>query len=265
MATVSQAVERTIDRLDLEAKVKEMYRRVAREPRGRFPFETGRAVAERLGYPSAELDRIPAEAVDAFSGAGYHMDLAAIRAGETVLDLGSGVGMDTFFAALRAGDTGHVSGVDMTEEPLRKAERLRTAAGFRTVSFHRAYIEDLPFDDASMDVVLGNGVFILCADKALAFREAARVLPYGGRLAVSDIVTERALPEDMVRDAALWAACVGGAMPRDLYRRALMEAGFRVAAVRENPQYRFLSDAAREASATYGVKSLSLLAIKERR
>lgn len=263
MATVTGTVEKQVDRLDLELKVKETYRRVAEEPHGHFHFETGRMLAERLGYPPVELDRIPAEAIDSFAGVGYHMDLADIRAGERVLDLGSGSGMDTFFAALKAGDTGHVFGVDMTDEQLRKAERLRVAAGFRTVSFHKAYAEDLPFDDASMDVVISNGVINLCADKRLVFLEVARVLRRGGRLAISDILTERELPETVTCNATLWAACIGGAMQRDSYRQALIEAGFRFVMARENPQYRFLSESARDACDTYGVKSMSLLALRE--
>src|SRR5688572_6033616 len=96
------------DPLDLEHKVKAMYRKVAEETHGQFNFEMGRALAERLGYPTAELDQIPSEAIDSFAGVGYHLDLAGITAGETVVDLGSGSGMDTFVAALRTGTDGTV-------------------------------------------------------------------------------------------------------------------------------------------------------------
>lgn len=263
MALATHSADKRPDALDLEFKLKETYRQVAQEPQGQFLFETGRALTERLGYPRLELSRIPPLALEAFSGVGYHMDLADIRSGETVLDLGCGSGTDTFFAALMAGDTGHVSGVDMTEELLAKAEQARMEAGFRTVSFHKAYIEDLPFDDGSMDVVLGNGVVNLSADKGQALREAARVLRRGGRLAISDIVAGQELPEHITADAMLWAAGIGGAMRRDDYRQALLDAGFRLITVRENPQYRFLSDAARSAGAVHGVRSVSLLAIRQ--
>ena len=113
----------------LEQKVKAMYRDVALAPHGEFHFEMGRALAERLGYASADLDAIPQEAIDSFAGVGYYFDLAALRPGETLVDLGSGSGMDSFVAALWVGHAGRVIGVDMTDEQLAKAERLRAAAG----------------------------------------------------------------------------------------------------------------------------------------
>src|SRR5215471_5649828 len=106
----------TVDVKDLEAKVQDMYREVAENPHGEFHFEMGRALAERLGYPPSELDRIPAEAIESFAGVGYHLGLAAITPGERVVDLGSGSGMDLFLAAHQAGPGGHVVGVDMTQE-----------------------------------------------------------------------------------------------------------------------------------------------------
>jgi arsenite methyltransferase len=180
-----------------------------------------------------------------------------------VIDLGSGSGMDTFCAHLQAGDTGHVHGIDMTDEQREKAERLRGAAGFQSMTYHKAYIEDLRFADASADVVISNGVINLSADKGQVFREAARVLRPGGRLAISDIVTEKQLPEGVTCDATLWAACIGGAMQQDSYRGAITTAGFRIVELRENPNYLFLSESAQGASRTYGVKSISLLALRE--
>src|SRR5262249_29153975 len=115
----------TFDPKDLEAKVKAMYRKVAEDPHGEFHFEMGRAMAERLGYAPADLDRIPAEAIESFAGVGYYFDLAALKEGETVLDLGSGSGMDTLVAALKVGKKGRVIGIDMTDAQLDKAERLR--------------------------------------------------------------------------------------------------------------------------------------------
>src|SRR5438552_18247282 len=120
----------TVDRTDLEAKVKEVYRQVAQAPFGEFHFEMGRKLAERLGYAPADLDRIPGAAVDSFAGAGFHFDLADIAAGESVLDLGSGSGMDTFIAALKTGASGHVPGVDMTDAQREKAQSLAAAAVF---------------------------------------------------------------------------------------------------------------------------------------
>jgi arsenite methyltransferase len=115
----------SFDPKDLEAKVKAMYRSVAEDLHGEFHFEMGRAMAERLGYPAADLDRVPPESIESFAGVGYYFHLAGLKEGETVLDLGSGSGMDTFVAALKVGPSGKVIGVDMTDEQRAKASRLR--------------------------------------------------------------------------------------------------------------------------------------------
>lgn len=245
---------------DLREQVRGMYAQVAREPHAEFHFEMGRALAERLGYPTADLDRIPAESIDSFAGVGYHFDLAALAEGETVLDLGSGSGMDTFVAALKVGPRGSVVGVDMTEAQIEKAERLRRSSRLGQVEYRKGYLEELPVDDASVDVVISNGVINLCADKARVFAEIGRVLRPGGRLAISDIVTETHLPPNVTCNASLWAACIGGAMQQESYRSTIESAGLRVEKIRENPQYRFLSRSAQGASRDYGVKSVSLIA-----
>src|SRR5260370_3977334 len=128
-----------------ETKVEVMYRSVAENPQGEFHFEMGRALAERLGYAPADLDRIPAEAIESFAGVGYYFHLADLKGGETVLDLGSGSGMDTFIAALKVGPRGKVIGVDMTDEPPAQAERLRDRDGFRNVTYVKGYIEEVPY------------------------------------------------------------------------------------------------------------------------
>jgi arsenite methyltransferase len=261
MATATTSA-RSVNTTELEQKVKEMYRQVAQDPRGEFHFELGRALAERLGYAPADLDRIPSEAIDSFAGVGYYFDLLDLKPGEAVIDFGSGSGMDTFVAALKAGTTGKVVGVDMTDAQRVKAERLRDAAGLRTVSYLKGYIENIPCPDSAFDAVISNGVINLSPDKRAVFREAARVLKPGGRLAITDIVTEAPLPEGITCDATLWAACIGGAMQQDDYRAAIEAAGLTVRAVRDNPQYRFLSSNAQGAAKKYGVKSISLLAIK---
>jgi SAM-dependent methyltransferase len=250
------------DPLDLENKVKAMYRQVADDPHGDFHFEMGRALAQRLGYPTTELDRIPAAAIDSFAGVGYHLDLAKLKAGETVVDLGSGSGMDTFVAALRAGADGTVIGIDMTDEQLAKAERLRAAAGFTQVRYRQGYIEDVPLPDGVADVVISNGVINLAPDKGAVFREIARLLKPGGRLALSDIVSGRELPESVSGDSTLWAACIGGALPEAGYRQAIEGAGLKVRTVQDNPRYHFISEGAQGAQTQWGVKSISLLAVK---
>jgi arsenite methyltransferase len=253
------AIDFGFDPKELQDKVKAMYRDVAQHPEGEFHFEMGRALAERLGYPPADLDRIPAESIESFAGVGYYFHLADPKAGETVVDLGSGSGMDTFIAALKVGPSGRVIGIDMTDEQLSKASRLRDRDGFANVAFEKAYIEAVPLPDGLVDVVISNGVINLAPDKQVVFAEAARVLRPGGRLAVADIVTEVALAEAIVCDTDLWASCIGGAAQQDAYQRAIEDAGFEIELVKRNP-YEFLSDGARGASRTYGVKSLSLLA-----
>ena len=255
-------VAATFDARELEAKVKAMYRDVAERPEGEYHFEMGRALAERLGYAPADLDRVPAEAIQSFAGVGYYFHLADLYAGETVVDLGSGSGMDSFVAALRVGPSGKVVGVDMTEAQRLKAERLRDRDGFKTVSYVGGYIEKTGLPGASADVVISNGVFNLSADKPAVFREVARLLKPGGRMAISDIVTDIQLPETISCNTTLWAACIGGAAQRDNYRAMIEAAGLKVATVEDNPAYQFISDNALGATRKYGVKSVSLLATK---
>jgi arsenite methyltransferase len=251
----------TVDRTDLEAKVKDMYRRVAERPGEQYHFEMGRGLAERLGYPVEVLDRIPAAAIESFAGVGYFHDLADLRAGERVVDLGSGSGTDSFVAAVHVGAAGRVIGVDFTAEQLAKARRLASTAGLDQAQFREGRIEALPVDDASVDCVISNGVINLTPDKEQVFAEAARVLRPGGRLAIADIVTERQLTDAIVADADLWASCIGGAAQQDAYRDAIEKAGLRVERTRPN-RYEFISDQARGASTTFGVHSVSLLAVK---
>jgi arsenite methyltransferase len=250
-----------VDGARLTTAVREMYRHVAREDDAQLHFEVGRAVAEHLGYPGWLLDAIPAEAVASFAGVGHHLDLAALEPGEDVLDLGSGSGTDVFCAAVLVGRSGRVAGVDITDEQLAKAARLRDRDGHAQVRFVEAHIEELPFPDASFDAVISNGVINLSLLKGRVFAEAARVLRPGGRLAIADIVSGRALKERTRRNVDLWAACIAGAIPRQSYVDAIEAQGLRVEAVRRN-DYRFVSDRALEACSTYEVESISLLAVK---
>jgi SAM-dependent methyltransferase len=240
-----------------------MYQRVAEEPHAEFHFETGRALAERLGYEPTRLDAIPAPAIDSFAGVGHHFSLAALQPGERVVDLGSGSGMDAFVAATYVGDSGLVAGVDMTDAQREKAVGLRDAAqGFGQVTFSKAYIEHLPYADESFDCVISNGVINLVSEKEAVFQEAARVLRPGGRIALSDIVTSVHLPETVVCNATLWAACIGGAMHREDYQQAIEEAGFSIELVQLNPQYHFLPGRAQRSADKYEVHSISLIARK---
>jgi ubiquinone/menaquinone biosynthesis C-methylase UbiE len=250
-----------VDGERLEAEVKSMYRRVAREDEAELHFEVGREVAEHLGYPSELLDQIPPEALASFAGVGYHLDLAALKPGDHVLDLGSGSGTDIFCAAAQVGESGRVVGADFTDEQLAKARQLRDRHGLSQVELVETHIEDLPFEDASFDAVISNGVINLSLLKGLVFAEAARVLKPGGRLAITDIVSGRPLKERTRRNVELWAACIAGAIPRTKYIEALGAEGLEVKQVRKN-DYRFISERALDACSTYEVESISLLAVK---
>ena len=258
---MSTELEPLIDVGDLRERIREMYREVADNPHGDFHFETGRVVAERLGYPAEWLDAVPADAVASFAGVGHFLDLAAIERGETILDLGSGSGTDAFIAAHLTGPTGRVMGVDMTDAQLAKARRLRDARGLRNLVFVEGLIEDPPAEPERIDVVISNGVINLAPDKAAVFAAIARALRPGGRLALADIVSSRELIERTRRNVALWAACIAGAVPRDDYLGAIEAAGLRIETVRENT-YEFLSPRAQAAAGKYGVTSVSVLATK---
>ena len=251
-----------VDGERLEAEVKEMYGHVARGEEADLHFEVGRHLAEHLGYPAELLDAIPADALASFAGVGHHLDLAALESGDEVLDLGSGSGTDVFCAAVLVGESGRVVGVDITDEQIDKASRLGRHEGFANVDFVESHIEELPFEDASFDAVLSNGVINLSPVKGRVFAEAARVLRPGGRLAIADIVSGRALKERTRRNVELWAACIAGASPRDSYLHAIEAVGPHVKEVRKNP-YRFISERALDACNTYEVESISLVAVKD--
>jgi len=154
-----------------------------------------------------------------------------------------------------------VYGVDFTFEQREKASRLADTSGVTNVEFLEGRIEAVPLPDASVDCVISNGVINLCPDKKAVFGEAARVLRSGGRLAIADIITEQQLTEAIVCNADLWASCIGGAAQQELYLEAIESAGFTIDRQRVN-SYEFISEQARNASAKYGVKSISVLATK---
>ena len=251
-----------VDRADLERQVQELYRAVAQDPRAPRHFETGRELAVRLGYPEPLLASVPAAALASFAGVGYHLDLAVLRPGDRVLDLGSGSGTDAFCAAVGVGEIGRVVGVDFTDAQLAKATSQTEQSGIRNVEFVEASIDDLPFDDWSFDVVISNGVINLSPVKDRVFAEAARVLRPGGRLAIADITSATPLKESTRRNTELWAACIAGAIPTAAYLDALAASGFAITATRRN-DYRFASDRARDACRTYGVESTSIAATRE--
>ncbi len=253
----------TVDTVELATRVRGVYREVALHPHGTYHFEMGRPLAERLGYDPALLDRIPVGAVESFAGVGHFFDVAALQPGERVIDLGSGSGTDSFCAATLVGPSGEVVGIDFTPAQVDKARRLAesTDPPLRA-TFRQGRIEQLPVADGAFDCVISNGVVNLSPHKEHVFAEAARVLRAGGRMALADIVTERPLTESIVSDAELWASCIGGAAQQDDLRALIERAGLRIVQSRQN-RYEFLSGRARSASTTYGVRSITVLAVKE--
>lgn len=251
-----------LDERTLRREVAAVYRAVANAPAEdeAFQFPMGRALASRLGYPPAEVGQLPTGVVDSFTGVGYHLDLADLADGDDVLDLGGGSGTDAFVAAAQVGDRGRVIGVDLVAEQLATARRSREAAGAANVSLWRATLEAIPLEDGTVDVVLSNGAISLSPRPERVFAEASRVLRPEGRLAISELVSERRLPRGVRSDPELWAAGIGGAVRVDDYVDLLETAGFDDVTIRENPWYEFVSDRARGVCQQYGVGSVSVRA-----
>ncbi len=177
-------------------------------------------------YDAPEVNDVPDDVANFSMGCGDPVTLASLKPGQTVLDLGAGGGLDCFLAARQVGETGHVIGVDMTAEMLEKARANQARMGVKNVDFRLGEIEHLPVADASVDVIISNCVINLAPDKAQVFGEAFRVLRPGGRLAVSDIVTDKPLPEKVRKDLKAWAGCVAGALDIGAYQQMLEAAGF---------------------------------------
>jgi SAM-dependent methyltransferase len=187
--------------------------------------------AKTVGYGAEELADIPEAAVESCAACGNPTAIAELREGETVLDLGSGGGLDALLASKRVGSTGKVIGVDMTPEMIELAERNVKEAGVDNVEFRQGEIEDLPVEDGIIDVIISNCVINLSPDKDRVFAEAHRVLKPGGRITVSDIVTEGPLPEDVKNDPDKWAECVAGALDQEEYLEKIRNAGFKAVKV----------------------------------
>ncbi|MBV8828928.1 MAG: arsenite methyltransferase, partial [Acidobacteriaceae bacterium] len=177
-------------------------------------------------YNSAEAEQIPEASLKASLGCGNPTALAALHSGETVLDLGSGGGIDVLLSARRVGPTGKAYGLDMTDDMLALARENQRKAGIDNVEFLKGEIEHIPLPDNSVDVIISNCVINLSGDKDQVVREAYRVLKPGGRLAVSDVVTRGAVPEEVRKSMLLWIGCIAGALDADDYREKLARAGF---------------------------------------
>jgi ubiquinone/menaquinone biosynthesis C-methylase UbiE len=184
-----------------------------------------KAVAEAFGYSAEELTSIPAEANMGLS-CGNPTAIARLRPGEVVVDLGSGGGLDVFLAARQVGPTGKAIGIDMTAAMIGRAQANAEKGAYPNVEFHLGSIDNIPLPDAAADCVISNCVLNLVPDKPAAFREIARILKPGGRLAVSDIALKGELPEAIASSLAAYVGCIAGAIRIDTYREELLKAGF---------------------------------------
>ena len=177
-------------------------------------------------YDVTQTGSLPEAAVLASLGCGNPTALAQLKAGETVLDLGSGGGIDVLLSAQRVGPTGKAYGLDMTDEMLALARENQRKAGVQNVEFLKGEIENIPLPDNSVDVLISNCVINLSADKDRVLEEAFRVLKPGGRLAVSDVVTQGEMLPEIRQSVLMWVGCVAGALEENQYRNKLASAGF---------------------------------------
>jgi SAM-dependent methyltransferase len=185
-----------------------------------------KACCSPVGYAPAMLEDLPAAVTGLSLGCGDPVSIASLRAGETVIDLGSGGGIDCFLAARQVGPTGHVIGIDMTVEMLERANANKAQVGLDNVEFRRGQIEAMPVADGSADVIMSNCVINLSPDKRAVFAEAFRALKPGGRVSISDIVTEGEIAAESRAQLEQWSACITGAIDAQAYVGLMREVGF---------------------------------------
>jgi arsenite methyltransferase len=188
----------------LRAEIRKTYTDVSTQPKQEFIFPTGRRWARELGYPEPELSRVPESSVESFAGVASHWTLGRIEPGEVVLDLGCGAGTDLLIAAQMTGPDGRAIGVDMTTTMLTCVRESAAEMGLTNVELHETLIEQLPLEDASVDVVISNGVLDLVPDKEAVMDEIDRVLRPGGRVQFADVVIHREVSEDARGRIDLW-------------------------------------------------------------
>jgi ubiquinone/menaquinone biosynthesis C-methylase UbiE len=217
---------------DVKEFVKERYGKIAARSSSCCGAQTtccrqapAESISQKIGYSQEEISAVP-EAANLGLGCGNPLAIAALRPGDTVLDLGSGAGLDCFLAAKKTGPSGKVIGVDMTQEMIDKARKNARGHDFENVEFRLGEIENLPVDDRSVDVIISNCVINLSPDKPRVFTEAFRVLKPGGRLMVADIVLTKNLPLRIKNSVEAYVGCIGGAVLKEEYLKAIADAGF---------------------------------------
>ncbi|MCE5189883.1 MAG: arsenite methyltransferase [Eubacteriales bacterium] len=218
----------------IQEEIKKRYGRIARRVSGKRSGGCGCGAggccptppAEANGYRASELADLPEDAIRASLGCSNPVALANLQPGETVLDLGSGGGIDVLLSARLVGETGRAYGLDMTDDMLRLANRNLKKSGLTNVTFLKGYIESIPLENETVDVVTSNCVINLTEDKFVALSETYRVLKKGGRLAIADIVQLKPVPDSVKKSIELWVGCVSGALTLEAYEDTLRRAGF---------------------------------------
>lgn len=249
-----------LDEVSILDAVQGMYEDVAVCPTKEFHFPTGRRSCLVLGYPEDELNVLPESAVESFAGVGYPFLADVIQPGDTVVDIGSGSGVDALIAALKTGADGLVYGVDMTPAMIAKAEENIRQTNVDSVHILEGQAEDLPLEDESVDVVTSNGVFNLVPDKEQAFREVHRVLKPGGHVQIADIVLSEPVSDASKANPELWAECIVGAEPEEVYLDLIRSAGFEHVAAIDRLDYfsRSSNESTRKAARSYGAHTIVL-------
>ncbi len=244
--------------------VQAMYTEVATLPGKTFHFPTGRAACLFVGYPEAQLDAIPATAIESFAGVGYPFAVGAIREGDSVLDVGSGSGTDALIAARLVGVRGKVYALDMTEAMREKLRANVRKMGACNLELLAGNAEEIPLPDASVDVVTSNGVLNLVPEKERAFREIYRILRPGGRVQIADIVVGKAISERCKQNPQLWAECVVGALLEDDYLTMFRAIGFEDVTALSHLDYfsNSANEETRKVAASFGAHTVVMRARK---
>ena len=194
-----------VDREVLRSGIKDKYSDVAQTPEMGFHFHTGSHVAQMVGYSEEDYAGLPQPTIDSFAGTGWPFEFGKLNPGETVVDLGSGAGFDSLQAARHVGPTGSVTGIDMTQAMVDKAAQSAKEMGLSNVEFKLGYLEELPFEPESVDVVISNGVINLTPDKVSVMSQVASILRPGGRFQIADIIVHKPVGDGARADIDLWS------------------------------------------------------------
>lgn len=232
-------------------------------PQRPFHFEAGRELATRLGYPTELLTGVSEAVIRRFTGVGYFFHLVEIRRGDRVVELGSGPGVDAYLAAQQTGAKGEVICFDLVSDPLGISPSTAEQPVAAPIFFLKNFRDKLPIADATVDLVMSNGVIHCVEDKTALFREIARILRPGGRMVIADVVTAARGAEVPPKEEAFWKKISRGTATVAHYKELLEKHGIRVIIVEDNPQYALVSQPSWYATRSYGIKSVSLLSIKQ--